>query len=94
MNFALILPTIFSILSSIGLGWLNLPLLLALIIIGLIIIVLIKLFLILIPAIIIAAIVYFLTGDLLWTGIAFLIVALISIVAKSESCKPPVFQPC
>lgn len=82
MNFALFLPTVFSVLSSLGLGWLNLPLLLVLVIIGLIIIVLIKLFLVLIPAIIVAAIVYFLTGDLLWTGIAFLVVALISIAAR------------
>ena len=82
MNLALFLPTTYSILSSLGLGWLSLPLLLILIIIGLVIIVLIKLFLVLIPAIIIAAIVYFLTGDLLWTGIAFVVVALISIIAK------------
>jgi membrane protein YdbS with pleckstrin-like domain len=43
---------------------------------------LIKLFLVLIPAIIVAAIVYLFTGDLLWTGIAFLVVALLSIIAK------------
>jgi hypothetical protein len=83
MNLALFLSVIYSILSSFGLGWLNLPLLLILIIIGLIIIVLIKLFLVLIPAIIVAAIVYFLSGhDLFWTGIAFVVVALISIIAK------------
>ena len=58
------------------------PLLFILIIIGLIIIVLIKLFLVLIPAIIVAAIVYFVTGDLFWTGIAFLVVALLSIIAR------------
>jgi cellulose synthase/poly-beta-1,6-N-acetylglucosamine synthase-like glycosyltransferase len=83
MNLALFLPVIYSILSSLGLGWLSLPLLLILIIIGLVIIVLIKLFLVLIPAIIVAAIVYFLSGhDLFWTGIAFVVVALISIIAK------------
>jgi len=82
MNLALFLPIIWSILSSFGLGWLNLPLLLVLIIIGLIIIVLIKLFLVLIPAIIVAAIVYFVTGDLLWTGIAFVVVALLSLIAR------------
>ena len=82
MNLALFLPTVYSILSSLGLGWLNLPLLFILIIIGLIIIVLIKLFLVLIPAIIVAAVVYFITGDLFWTGIAFVIVALLSIIAK------------
>jgi hypothetical protein len=64
------------------LGSLDIPLLIILVIIGLIIIVLIKLFLVLIPAIIVAAIVYFFTGDLLWTGIAFLVVALVSIIAK------------
>ncbi len=83
MNFAILLQTIYSILSSLGLGSLNIPFLIILVIIGLIIIILIKLFLVLIPAIIVAAIVYFLTGhDLFWTGIAFLIVALLSILAK------------
>ena len=83
MYFALFLHTVFSILSSLGLGWLNLPLLLVLIVIGLIIIILIKLFLVLIPAIIVAALVYFLTGgDLFWTGVAFVVVALISIATK------------
>ncbi len=80
---ALFITTIYSILSSLGLAWLSLPLLVILIIVGLIIIILIKLFLVLIPAIIVAAIVYFVSGhDLLFTGIAFLIVALISIAAK------------
>ena len=79
---ALFITTIYSVLSSLGLAWLSLPLLMVLIVIGLIIIILIKLFLVLIPAIIVAAIVYFLTGDLLWTGIAFLVVALLSIAAK------------
>jgi len=79
---ALFITTIYSILSSLGLAWLSLPLLVILVIVGLIIIILIRLFLVLIPAIIVAAIVYFLTGDLLWTGIAFLVIALISIAAK------------
>ena len=83
MNFAVFLPTLLSILSSFGLGALSIPFLIVLVIIGLIIIILIKLFLVLIPAFIVAAIVYFLTGgDLLWTGIAFLIVALLSIISK------------
>ena len=82
MNFAMLMAVIYSILSSLNLSWLNIHLLIALVIVGLIIIILIKLFLVLIPAIIVAAIVYFLTGDLLWTGVAFLVVALISIVAK------------
>ena len=83
MNFALFLQIIWSTLSSIGLGWLTLPILIVLVIIGLIIIILIKLFLVLIPAIIVAVIVYFLTGgDLFWAGIAFVVVALISIIAR------------
>jgi hypothetical protein len=82
MNFALFLPVICSILSSIGLGWLSIPFLIVLVIVGLIIIILIKLFLVLIPAIIVAVIVWLITGDLFWTGIAFLVVALLSIVAK------------
>ena len=82
MNFAMLMAVIYSILNSLGLGSLNIPLLIVLVIVGLIIIVLIKLFLVLIPAIIVAAIVYFLTGDLFWTSIAFLVVALISIIAK------------
>jgi len=83
MNFVTVLPIIFSILSSIGLDALSIPFLIVLIIIGLIIIILIKLFLVLIPAIIVAIIVYFITGgDLFWTGIAFLVVALLSIIAK------------
>jgi hypothetical protein len=83
MNFAMFLPIIYSVLSSLGLGAISIPFLIVLVIIGLIIIILIKLFLVLIPAIIVAAIVYFLTGgDLLWTGVAFLVVALLSILSK------------
>ena len=83
MNLAMFLPIIYSVLSSLGLGSISIPFLIVLVIIGLIIIILIKLFLVLIPAIIVAAIVYFLTGgDLFWTGIAFLIVALLSILSK------------
>ena len=76
------LPIICSILSSIGLGALSIPFLIVLVIIGLIIIILIKLFVVLIPAIIVAVLVWLITGDLFWTGIAFLVVALLSIVAK------------
>lgn len=82
MNFAFLLTLIYFSLNSLVPSWLNLPLLIVLVIIGLIIIVLIKLFLALIPAIIVAAIVWFLTGNLLWAGIAFLVVALLSIVAR------------
>ncbi len=83
MNPSLLMIVVFSILDSLGLGSVDWVFLLILIIIGLVIIVLIKLFLVLIPAILVAIIVYFLTGgDLFWTGIAFLVVALISIIAK------------
>jgi len=83
MNFALFSPIIYSVLSSLGLGSISIPFLVVLVIIGLIIIVLIKLFIVLIPAIIVAAIVYFVTGgDLFLTGIAFLIVALLSLLSK------------
>ena len=61
----------------------DLTALIVLIIIGLISIVLIKLFLVLIPAILVAIVVWFLTGgNLFWTGIAFLVVAALSILAK------------
>jgi hypothetical protein len=83
MNFAVLMVFIYSILSSLGLGGLDIAFLIILVIIGLIIVILIKLFLVLIPAILVAIVVYFLTGgDLFWTGIAFLVVAALSILAK------------
>jgi len=82
MNFSFLMLVIYSILDSLGLAGFDWALLAILVIIGLVIIVIIKLFLILIPAIIVAVIVWFLTGDLFWTGIAFLVVALLSIVFR------------
>lgn len=83
MNFSLFMIVAMSILDNLGLGNVDWVFLLILVIIGLVIIVLIKLFLVLIPAILVALLVYFLTGgDLFWTGVAFLVVALISIIAK------------
>lgn len=77
------MATVLSILDSLGLGNIDWVFLLILVIIGLIIIVLIRLFRVLIPAILIAIVVYFLTGgDLFWTGIAFLVVAALSVLAK------------
>lgn len=74
---------IYSILSSLGLGGFDIGFLVVLVIIGLVIIILVKLFLVLIPAILVAIVVYFLTGgDLFWTGIAFLVVAALSILSK------------
>jgi hypothetical protein len=79
----LMIVAIHSVLDSLGLGSIDWVFLLILVIIGLVIIVLIKLFLVLIPAILVAILVWFLTGgDLFWTGVAFLVVALISIIAK------------
>jgi hypothetical protein len=82
MNFAVLMAFIYSILSSLGLGGFDIGFLIILVIIGLIIIFLIRIFLVLIPAILVAIVVYFLTGDLFWTGIAFLVVAALSILAK------------
>ncbi len=79
MDNTILLTIIYSILGSLGL---DLTALVVLVIIGLIIIVLIKLFVVLIPAILVAVVVYFLTGDLFWTGIAFLVVAALSILSK------------
>jgi len=82
LNFVL-MSIVYSILSSLGLGGFDIGFLIVLVIIGVIIIVLIRLFLVLIPAILVAIVVYFLTGgDLFWTGIAFLVVAALSILSK------------
>ena len=84
MNFtALLLGVIYSVLESLGLGGVDWVFLLVLVIIGLVVILLVKLFLVFIPAIIAAIVVYFLTGgDLFWTGVAFLVVALLSLLSK------------
>jgi hypothetical protein len=82
MNFSILMTVIYSILSSLGFAGFDLTFLIILVIIGLIIVILIKLFLVLIPAILVAIVVYFLTGDLFWTGIAFLVVAALSILSK------------
>jgi len=79
----ILLAVAYSVLDSLGLGGFSWTFLIALVVIGLVIIVLIRLFLVLIPAVIVAAIVYFLTGgDLFWTGIAFLVVAALSLLSK------------
>jgi len=57
--------------------------LLLLLVIGLvIIIVLAKVFLFILPAGIIALVVWFLTGSVFWAGVAFLVVALISLLRR------------
>jgi hypothetical protein len=83
MNLPFLMAIIYSILDSLGLASIDWVFLIILVVIGLVIIVLIRLFLVLIPAVLIAIVVYFLTGgDLFWTGIAFLVVAALSILAK------------
>lgn len=57
--------------------------LLLLLVIGLIIIILLaKVFLFILPAGIIALVVWFLTGSVFWAGVAFLVVALISLLKR------------
>lgn len=56
--------------------------LIVLIIVGIIIIMLIRLLLMLIPAVLLALLVWFLTGNLFWSGITFLIIAALSILKK------------
>ena len=61
----------------------DLALLLLLVIIGIVIIILIaKILLFILPAAIIALVVWFLTGNLLWAGIAFLVVAFLSLLKR------------
>jgi len=70
--------------EKIVLSWFGQDLLalIALVIIGLIIIFIIRLLLILIPAALVAFVVWFLTGNLWWAGIAFLVIAALSILKK------------
>ncbi|MGE5555150.1 MAG: hypothetical protein ACM3UY_02645 [Methanocella sp.] len=83
MNPSLFMMVVYSILDSLGLGGIDWVFLFILVIIGLVIIVLLKLFLVLIPAILVAILVWFLTGgDLFWAGVAFLVVALLSLISK------------
>jgi len=56
--------------------------LIGLIIIGLVIIFVIRLLFMLIPAALVAFVVWFLTDSLWWAGIAFLIIAALSVLKK------------
>lgn len=58
--------------------------LLALIIIGVIVIVIAGVLLALIPAIIVSGIVYFITGNQTYAGIAFLLIALLSLTRRTK----------
>ena len=61
----------------------DLALLFLLVIIGIVIIIVVaKVILFVLPAGIIAIVVWFLTGSLLWAGVAFLVVAFISILRR------------
>ena len=83
MNLPFLMAIVYSVLDSLGLANIDWVFLLILVVIGLVIIVLLKLFLVLIPAVLVAIVVYFLTGgDLFWTGIAFLVVAALSLISK------------
>jgi len=74
---------IYAILDGFGFAGTAIVTLIILVVIGLIIIVFLKFLIILIPAILVAIVVYFLTGgNLFWTGLAFLLVALLSLVRK------------
>lgn len=60
----------------------DITLALILIIVGIIIIVLVKILLVFIPAILIAFLVWFFTGSIFWAGIAFLVVAALSLLSR------------
>ncbi len=81
------MPLLSSLFLQLGLGFglvVDLILLLALVIIGIIIIVVIaKVLLFFLPAAIIAVVVWFLTGySLFWAGVAFLVVAFLSVLRR------------
>jgi hypothetical protein len=70
------------ILAVLGSLEMDIIALIGLVILGLIIIFLIRLLLILIPAALVAFVVWYLTGSLFWTGIAFLVIAALSVLRK------------
>ncbi len=73
-----------SFLLQLGFGFLfDVILLLVLLVIGLIVIIVIaKVLLFFLPAAIIAVVVYFLSGSFLWAGVAFLVVAFLSVFRR------------
>lgn len=70
------------ILAVLGSFELDIIALIGLVILGLIIIFLIRLLLILIPAALVAFVVWYFTSNLLWAGIAFLVIAALSVLKK------------
>ena len=73
-----------SMLAINGLGFaFDIIVLLMLLVIGIVVIVIIaKVLLFILPAAIIAAVVYFLTSNLFWAGVAFLVVAFLSLIKR------------
>ena len=70
-------------LQVLGLPLFDIAFLVLLLVIGLVIIVLLaKVLLFVLPAAIIAFVVWFLTGSIFWAGVAFLVVALISLLRR------------
>ncbi len=78
-NSMTLLPFQLPSLGTVG----DLALLILLVIIGIIIIVIIaKIILFILPAAIVALVVWFLFGNIFWAGIAFLVVAFISLLRR------------
>jgi membrane protein implicated in regulation of membrane protease activity len=76
----IIVDIIYAVLGNLGF---DIIALIGLVILGLIIIFVIRLILILIPAVLLAFVVWLLTGgSLFWAGIAFLVVAALSLLKK------------
>ena len=73
----------FPLIQSLGTDLVGLLVLVALVIVGLVIIVfVVKAFIFLLPAAITAGIVWWLTGSTMYTGIAFLVIAAISLIKR------------
>jgi len=66
-----LIPNIYDLMGLVGL-----------IILGIIVILLIRLIIILLPAAVIAFVVWFITGNTWWAGVAFLVIAALSILKK------------
>ncbi len=56
--------------------------LIGLVVLGLVIVFIIRVVLILVPAAIVAVVVWFFTGSMWWAGIAFLVIAALSVLKK------------
>ena len=80
----LLISSLHTVQTAKLLSWLTYDIvgLIGLIILGLIILLVIRLIIVLVPAAIVAIVVYFLTNSTWWAGLAFLIVAALSILKK------------